>query len=296
MSIKTICSAAPPKEVLDAFGLTGDAALIAGGRGLCYRVGDIILKPADNEAEAQWVSQLAVRVLERRPSHYILSRPLAIIHKPDEYVFSGWTASTFIDGVAPFKVQVEDTFAISRAFCADLAALEIVAPPACLSTRLDRWSEADRVTWGEKQLEDVENVDAELLQLLNSSLEPLKAMMKPLPTGLDNQLMHADITGNILFNDKPESPPAIIDLTMYWRPATYAEAIVVADCLTWHGAGRDLIDLYATDHVKSQLLVRAMYWRNITFAIDPDREWIRQHIGQADFQGALRALMVCIGQ
>jgi hypothetical protein len=40
-----------------------------------------------------------------------------------------------------------------------------------------------------------------------------------------------------------------------------------------------------------QLLVRALYWRYITFAIDPDLEWVRINLPQADFKTA--ANIVC---
>lgn len=36
-------------------------------------------------------------------------------------------------------------------------------------------------------------------------------------------------------------PPAIIDVSPYWRPAAYAGAIAVADALLWHGEGRELL-------------------------------------------------------
>lgn len=291
MSIKSSDSIAPGRDILQAFGINGEPTLVAGGRGLCFRVGMILFKPAEHEAEAQWVSQLAARVLDWQPSQYRLARPLAVISNSDDYVFRGWTASSFLNGAVPPRMRFEEIIAVARAFSADLAEHGI-DKPTFIDQRVDRWSEADRVTWGEKALKDVKNVDSKILQYMSPILETLKAMVKPLPPELGSQLIHSDLTGNILFDEENRSPPGIIDLTMYWRPSAYAEAIIVADGLTWHGEGSGLIELYGTDDIRLQLLVRAMYWRNITYAIDPDVDWIRQHMHKGDFQGALETLKV----
>jgi hypothetical protein len=44
-----------------------------------------------------------------------------------------------------------------------------------------------------------------------------------------SQLIHGDLTGNVLFDD--QLPPAIIDFSAHWRPVPYVAAIVVADAL-----------------------------------------------------------------
>lgn len=51
--------------------------------------------------------------------------------------------------------------------------------------------------------------------------------------------MHADLRGNILFS--PTLPPAVIDISPFWRPPEYAEGIV-ADALCWHDAQAALLD------------------------------------------------------
>ena len=57
-------------------------------------------------------------------------------------------------------------------------------------------------------------------------------------------------------------PPAVIDPTMYWRPAGYASAIVVGDALRWHGADAAEL-LAAVAHIDAfpQLYVRACIFR-----------------------------------
>jgi len=47
--------------------------------------------------------------------------------------------------------------------------------------------------------------------------------------------------GNVLFH--PDLPPAIIDLSPYWRPALFATAIVVIDAMIWEGADRSALSV-----------------------------------------------------
>lgn len=53
--------------------------------------------------------------------------------------------------------------------------------------------------------------------------------------------MHGDLAGNVLVS--PSRPPAVLDVSPYWRPVQYADGIVVADALLWHGAHPSLLDL-----------------------------------------------------
>ena len=114
------------------------------------------------------------------------------------------------------------------------------------------------MTWEEKTLNEVTNVNAEILSIIQPILDQLLQLRKPLPSDLKNELIHGDITGNVLFDDNPDIPLGIIDITFYWRCAAYAEAVVVADGLAWHGRGRELVEMLGTDEVRIQLLVRPL--------------------------------------
>jgi hypothetical protein len=101
--------------------------------------------------------------------------------------------------------------------------------------------------------------DAPHVARLEASLAPVNA---------PSQLIHGDLTGNVLFAD-PE-PPAVIDLSPYWRPVEFASAIVVADALVWEGA--EAAELRSAFDIDSfgQLLARALLFRIITDVIvDP---------------------------
>ncbi len=300
----------PSPETLQAFGLSGPLTPLAGGRGLCYRINGTVLKPCDDIAESQWLSELSACFLHRSPTAYRISVPLPSLADPNTYVANGWCASSYISGVGILQGSFEGIFAASRALHTDLAEL-VHSKPEILSHRaFNRFDEADRVTWGEKTLDEVEKVSQEMLAQLQPILDKLRGVMQPLPPTLERggkdllapQLVHMDLLGNVLFEDG--KPPGIIDLTFYWRPVAYAEAVVVVDGLTRVGQGRELVESFLSGEsgdttdahadarpVRVQLLVRALYWRYLTFAIDPDLEWVRVNLPRADYAGA--ADIVC---
>ncbi|KAK0720134.1 hypothetical protein B0H67DRAFT_176996 [Lasiosphaeris hirsuta] len=293
----------PAAETLTAFGLDLDGVPVAilGGRGLCYRVGNALLKPCDDIAESQWVSEISTTLLNLSPTAYRLPIPLPTISDVINFTFDGWSASSFLPG-APAPKRFLDLFVASRALHDDLAVIVKEKPLAVQNRAFNRFDEADRVTWGEKTLDEAQKVDQEMLAQLQPILDQLGRAWRPLPF-LPCQVIHMDLLGNALFQDG--SPPGIIDLTFYWRPALYAEAVVVADALAWVVKGEErqgLVDSYleggesgkdsgGTGDIRVQLLVRALYWRYVTFAIDPDRTWVRANLPQADYAGA--AKVVC---
>ncbi|MEY9932945.1 hypothetical protein ABH926_007598 [Catenulispora sp. GP43] len=76
---------------------------------------------------------------------------------------------------------------------------------------------------------------------------------------MTNQVIHGDLSGNVL--TASGRLPAVIDFSPYWRPAAYADAIVVVDGLLWFGAGPDQLALASTGADFPQMLVRALLFR-----------------------------------
>jgi hypothetical protein len=117
--------------------------------------------------------------------------------------------------------------------------------PAMVS--VNRWAVADLVAWGEAE------------GGLPDAALPLLAWRRPVD--LPSQLIHGDLGGNVLFHDA--LPPAVIDVSPYWRPVGYATAIVVADAVAWGGAGGDLVERLLRQQ-GDQLLLRAVLFRVAT--------------------------------
>ena len=78
--------------------------------------------------------------------------------------------------------------------------------------------------------------------LLGPAAGPMAGQVRRLlaalrPVDLPDQLIHADLAGNVLFADG--SPPAVIDFSPLNRPAGLPLAVVAVDALMWHaGAAR----------------------------------------------------------
>lgn len=281
-------SLAPSEEVRAAFGVKSPLSPLTGGSHVCYSDGDIVLRPSDDDDESNWVANTLSSLLKLQAStEYRVPKPVESIQDPGTYVVDGWTALGFIPGQSKIPILFKESLRVSQAFHEDLSKLNLQRPHI-LDTRLTRWSEADLVIWGEKQLSEVANVNKEVLAIFDEALTEYHKLTKPLPADLPSQPIHGDLTGNILFDDEGQGPPGIIDMTFYWRPAAFAEAIIVADGMIWYKQGRELVELYGADETRLQLLVRALHWRCLTFAIDPSIEWIQVNIPKVDFIGAAR--------
>lgn len=230
----------PSREVLAAFGSDGDPGPLPGGRGLAWRVGDLAFKPLDaSPAELDWQAT----VLPSIPMEgFRLSFPQRTVG--GELVVDGWTAWSYLPGEHR-TARWPDVIAVGDRFHRAMAGL---ARPSFVAARTDPWAIGDRVAWGEASVDPYRDVPH--VARLVDRLGPVEAQ---------SQLIHGDLTGNVLFADA--LPPAVIDLSLYWRPAAFATAIIVADALVWEGADDSLLQSVADFDDFGQVLVRALLYR-----------------------------------
>lgn len=232
---------APPlSSVLAEFGVEGvQPEALAGGRGTAWRAGDVVLKPLDMSIDAlRWQADVLSSVV---PDDFRVAVPLRT-HE-GELVVEGWTAWPALTG--GHAERWLDIVAVGERFHRALGDVE--RPSALLDARTDGWARADRLAWGELpagRFSDVPEL-ARLLAVRQSVNAP-------------DQLVHGDLSGNVLFADG--LPPAVIDLSPYWRPAAYASAIVAVDAVLWHGADIELLSTVAGRR-GGQFLVRALLFR-----------------------------------
>jgi uncharacterized protein (TIGR02569 family) len=240
----TVPATGVPPAVLDAFELPAAGQALAGGEGRSYLHGSAVLKPVDNPAETVWAARLLASVHEEG---FRLPRPLRA--RDGRWVVDGWAAAERVAGETGPAGRWEEVLAAGRNFH---AGLEQVPRPELLDQRTHRWAVGDRVAWNEQSV-DVPSPAAEYLARLQRLVRPVAA---------PSQLIHGDLSGNVLF--APGLPPAIIDFSPFWRPARYADAIVVADGLLWFGAGPELVTAVSRDVPDfGQLLARAVIFRLI---------------------------------
>ena len=245
----TTRAVSPPARILAAFGAGGPLTPLLGGRGTAWRAGAIVVKPAEaSELMLAWQSQALSEIGDDRTR---LALPRA--SRSGTFIVDGWSASTFCVG-AHDQRRWPDIIAVGEVLHAQLANIEC---PDVLLGRDDPWSIADRAAWGDIPLSPYLNVPH--VARLAGRLEPVQAHA---------QLIHGDLTGNVLFDDP--HPPAVIDLSLYWRPAAYATAIVVADALVWEGAAPSDFDRIIKSTGFGQFLARALTFRIITdWIVDP---------------------------
>ena len=236
----------PSLEVLAAYGLS-DQRLepLSGGQGDAWRVGSVVLKPVGNQAEADWVAELLPKV---RQVGFRLSQPVRSL--AGRWTVDGWAAWRWLPGSHDFAGRWPEVLLAGAALH---RALTAVAEPAFLAERDDHWSVADRLSWA---------AELPAHRVLREPAERLAAQLQP--TRRPSQVIHCDLTGNVVFADP--AAPGIIDFTPYWRPSSYGLAVVVADAVAWHGAGRQLLaafGLHEPDETRS-MLARAALFRLLT--------------------------------
>ena len=239
MSVKSE-SFPPSKNVLSMFGADVEPVLLAGGEGQSYQAGNIVLKPTVDTAQAQWIAETLQSI------HEDGFRVIKAVPTIDgQWVCDGWQAFYFIEGET-IRGRWEEKIAVSRNFHAQLVG---VARPDFIGQRNNPWEIADSVVWNV--------IDEEYGEKVRPVTDRLTRLKRPLQ--LAEQIIHGDMTGNILFHDK--LPPAIIDFSPYWRPAEYATAIIVVDAIVWEGSDDALFSMMDNTFDNNQLLVRAGLWR-----------------------------------
>jgi hypothetical protein len=195
-----------------------------------------VLKPLDrSEHELLWQRELFASIKE---DGFRVAAPLP-------HVVDGWTAAPFLDGRHE-PGRWRDIITVGERFHAALAA--VPRPDAIIDLRTNPWATGDRVAWGEQRYDEIDD--------LIGALEPVDD---------PSQLIHGDLTGNVLFHEK--LPPAIIDFAPYWRPTEYATAIVATDAVLWEAAPSELLD-----DVHPQYILRALIYRGVT-SIEFGTDW-----------------------
>ncbi|MEV0847314.1 aminoglycoside phosphotransferase [Streptomyces sp. NPDC049954] len=239
----------PPASVLAAFGVRGDPVPLPGGQGRSVRVDGYVFKPAGpDEDESEWAASL----LESLSPGEGFRVPPPLRTAQGHSVVDGWTAARFLPGEPGPQGHWAGVLDAGRAFH---AALRGAPRPAFLDRRTHPWAVADRVAWGEQDVEVIEELAAPFATLLR--------LRRPVPQD-GAQLVHGDLTGNVLF--APGEPPVVIDFSPYWRPPLFAEAVVVVDGLLWFDPPPGLLTSASGHPHWRQMLIRALIFRLVAYS------------------------------
>jgi uncharacterized protein (TIGR02569 family) len=225
--------------VLHAFGVSR-ATLLEGGQGDSWRADGLVFKRFRSPAELEWLDSLppTTAVRTARPARAADGR----------LTVAGWSAMPYLVGRHEAG-RWHDIAEAGRSLSREYRGL---VEPQWARARTDPWATADRVAWDESPVPA--DAPAWLQELAVRRI------------GIDRPaaLVHGDLTGNVLF--EPGLPPAIIDVSAYFRPPEYAVAIVVVDAVCFEGAPPELRMLVAGPE-PAQLLLRALLFRAVTDVI-----------------------------
>jgi uncharacterized protein (TIGR02569 family) len=210
--------------VLRAFGADETPQPLVGGRGGSWLAGELVLKPDDGPVH-EWLAESLADVVT---DGFRLATPVRTRY--GAWSCEGWSATRWVEGSEPDRTDASTWVEILETGRAFHRAVAHLTRPACLDAREDWWALADRAVWGERAIQFRPEF-TDVSRRLQLALEPLGPP----------QLVHADLTGNVLFS--PTLPPAVIDISPYWRPPEYAEGVVLADALCWHDAPASLLEV-----------------------------------------------------
>ena len=202
-----------PAAVADAWNIRGDIEPLDGGQGTSVRAGGLVFKPQPDQALVVWHAGLCDRVTTAA-----FRLPAPVRSDDGRLVVDAWYATQFVDG-DPIPAGDASVVSWMKAVTCSRDFHTAVAGehrPALLDARTDHWAVADRAAWDEGDPPEIGQRSAGLLRRTRGFV---------VDEGLTPQLVHGDLSGNVLFAEG--LPPAVIDLSPYWRPAEYADAIVV---------------------------------------------------------------------
>jgi hypothetical protein len=141
---------------------------------------------------------------------------------------------------------------------------------------------SNRVAWSEASV----SITPPLRDLYNELL----LLRQPLNPPSQSQIIHGDLTGNVLFpsSDTEGLLPAVIDFSPYFRPPEFADAVIVADGLLYHSQGQELVELAGTSEMRLQMLVRAIIFRLVARSeLAGEKGEVEEEEELGEFEGAV---------
>ncbi len=229
-------TSSPSLAVLKAFGCKHNPVKITGGQNHNFRSGDIVLKPAVDNEETNWIAEFYLNTVI--PG---VKLPVPVRCMNGEFIFNGWQAWEYIDGEHNFK----DWNKIIEVCLRFHDGIKHVSKPEYFPKREQNpWVVADKAVW--------DGLEMNFHPILKPHIEKLESLLKPVSD--EPQLIHGDFGGNVLFS--ANSNPAVIDFSPYWRPAQFAIGVIIADAFVWNNAGRDIFKIFPSESLL-QYIIRA---------------------------------------
>lgn len=246
----------PSAAVFDLYAVPEDSVPLPGGHSVL--AGDLVLSPGRSEHTANWlnpiIAPLSAELDHERPRSIRLAMPIPT--RDLKWVANGWGATRFEPGTRPCT-DLDVLLATGRLLHARLAA-KVPTAPLGVNLRSDRWATAERIAFGETQPCGIPTAVGALVSRLMAELGTTSL-------GPD-QLVHGDLAANVLLD--ATGIPLVIDVSPYWRPALWAEAVCVLDAVMWMGADVAVMGQWS-EGARRQAMLRAALFRVLS-DVDPD--------------------------
>lgn len=251
----------PPDHVLDLFAVPGDVRPLPGGRGASVLAGDLVLSPGRDESVADLLDPTLARLavaLDTRPGRRAQDLRIAVPvpARDGSWVVDGWGASRYEPGTRACT-DLPVLRAAGAVLHAELAQAVRSWPPAH-EPPAHRWAVGERVAFGAAAtVGEAPGVGAEIPSATRDLVDTLLRLRGEESMGTD-QLVHGDLAGNVLLD--AAGAPVVIDVSPYWRPALWAEAVCVLDAVMWLGADADAMAEW-TEGAHREAMLRAGVFR-----------------------------------
>jgi uncharacterized protein (TIGR02569 family) len=242
----------PPARVCAAFGISAEPVPLPGGEGLSFRAGEFVLKRMHDPDEAEWTQSLVARIDQQG-----FRVPEPIPANTGRWVHDHWTASRYVSGLRSATPRWQEIVDVGLRFC-DAAEAARHGGRDVLTKRTHRWAVADRVAWGE--------ADVELGEAARHVMESIRPLLSDATR--DEQFVHGDLSGNVMVT--PDGTPVILDVSPYLRPRRWAAAIVIADAVLWNNADLSLARSFADSPENRDLFGRALIFRMVAEQLADD--------------------------
>ncbi len=224
------------------FGLVGDCVRVIGGQNTSIKYNDIIVKPVD---DIEYYIFAANIMYNLKSNDYRISRPIK--SKSGKFVVDGYAASHYEKGEHDFN-RTEDILKVSKHLHKDLSRIKVTDNPVFNNP----WAKANDVLWRDREI-DYRLFSPPIKNLVNKLLSEIK------PIDLPCQLIHADLGGNVLFDDN--LPPLVIDFSPTYAPYEYANAIILCDNIAWNNWSLDTLKYLGDIKYSDELCKYAVAFR-----------------------------------
>ena len=232
-------SVPPPVAVREAWGVDTLKPL-EGGQGMAFVGGGVVLKPVLDSRQFDWLARALYALPQVDELRIIRPRPAG----DGRWAVKGWSAWEYLEGEVD-SARWRDALWVSDRFHDIVSGV----PWSPAVQGCHQWAIGDAFAWGE--------ADIAFPDRFRPLITELRELCHPVDD-LPCQLVHGDLGGNIVFH--PELAPGVIDVSPYWRPKRYADAIIVADAIAWAGADLRALEPLR-DPVGVQMIYRAILFR-----------------------------------